>query len=97
MSAAIRGFALLAVCTTVFAAVHDYHDDYFFAVADAYIFRGGREGLFASSAEVSSDRFLLGSEGITTLFTDACLMYQTGSEEVGRLWPSCTWCCQWTI
>lgn len=52
MSAATRAFALLALCTTAFAAVHDYHDDYFYAVADAYIFRGGREGLFASSAEV---------------------------------------------
>lgn len=35
----------------VFSAVHHYHEDYFYAVADAYIFRGGREALFASSAE----------------------------------------------
>ncbi len=44
---------LLGVCSSsAFAAVHKYNDDYFYAVADAYIFRGGREGLFASSAEV---------------------------------------------
>ena len=38
--------------STVSAAVHQYNEDYFYAVADAYIFRGGREGLYASSAEV---------------------------------------------
>ena len=56
MSAATRAFTVLALCTTAFAAVHDYHEDYFYAVADAYIFRGGREGLFASSAEVTVKR-----------------------------------------
>ncbi len=35
--------------STVSAAVHQYNEDYFYAVADAYIFRGGREGLYAST------------------------------------------------
>lgn len=52
MSTAIVAFAVLSVCGTGFAAVHDYHNDYFFAVGDAFIFRGGREGLLNSSAEV---------------------------------------------
>ncbi|KAL3156990.1 hypothetical protein ABBQ38_001244 [Trebouxia sp. C0009 RCD-2024] len=51
MSTAIVAFAVLSVCGTGFAAVHDYHNDYFFAVGDAFIFRGGREGLLNSSAE----------------------------------------------
>lgn len=54
MSAVITAVAFLTVCSTAFAAFHNYHDDYFFAVGDAFIFRGGREGLFASSAEVQS-------------------------------------------
>ena len=54
MSAVVTTFAFLTICGTAFAAFHDYHDDYFFAVGDAFIFRGGREGLFASSAEVRS-------------------------------------------
>ena len=54
----MRGFALLKAalllsCTrAAYAAVHTYNDDYFYAVADAYIFRGGREGLYASTREV---------------------------------------------
>ena len=38
--------------STALAAVHPYNKDYFYRVADAFIFRGGREGLYASSAEV---------------------------------------------
>lgn len=54
----MHGFALLKAALllfstrAVFAAVHTYNDDYFYAVADAYIFRGGREGLYASTQEV---------------------------------------------
>ena len=54
----MRDFALLRVAVLLFithaayAAVHKYNDDYFYAVADAYIFRGGREGLYASTREV---------------------------------------------
>lgn len=53
LSAALLRAALLLVFSTcrIFAAVHPYNDDYFYAVADAYIFRGGREGLFASTQE----------------------------------------------
>lgn len=53
----MHGFALLKAALllfstrAVFAAVHTYNDDYFYAVADAYIFRGGREGLYASTRE----------------------------------------------
>ena len=42
----------------VAAAVHPYADDYFYSVGDAFIFRGGREGLFESKSEV---RVLLAS------------------------------------
>lgn len=34
------------------AAVHSYNSEYFYAVGDAYIFRGGREGLYSSTQEV---------------------------------------------
>lgn len=34
------------------AAVHEYNGGKFFQASDAYLFRGGREGLFASSPEV---------------------------------------------
>lgn len=65
MRAAVTVFAFLTVCSTGFAAFHDYHDDYFFAVGDAFIFRGGREGLFASSAEVQSAQPVLCRDGGT--------------------------------
>ena len=32
-------------------AIHAYEDAYFFSVNDAFIYRGGREGLFKSSKE----------------------------------------------
>ena len=50
--ALLRAAVLLLSTRAVFAAVHEYNDDYFYAVADAYIFRGGREGLYASTREV---------------------------------------------
>lgn len=57
LSASLYAVLLLAIgVSTASAAVHQYNDDYFYAVADAYIFRGGREGLYASSAEVGSGR-----------------------------------------
>ena len=34
------------------AAVHPYNTEYFYSVGDAFIFRGGREGLFESKSEV---------------------------------------------
>ncbi len=53
LPAFVTAIFLLGVgISTVSAAVHQYNEDYFYAVADAYIFRGGREGLYASSAEV---------------------------------------------
>ena len=33
------------------AAIHAYEDSYFFSVNDAFIYRGGREGLFKSSED----------------------------------------------
>lgn len=45
--------ALLASLVGVaLAAVHPYNTAYFYAVNDAFIFRGGREGLFKSQSEV---------------------------------------------
>lgn len=46
--------ALLAGTPMVDSAVHTYRNEYFYSVSDAYIFRGGREGLYASSKEVRS-------------------------------------------
>jgi hypothetical protein len=34
------------------AAVHPYSGEYFYSVGDAFIFRGGREGMFESKSEV---------------------------------------------
>ena len=36
-------------------AIHRYEDAYFFSVGDAFIYRGGREGLFASKEEYYGD------------------------------------------
>ena len=33
-------------------AIHKYHQDYFYSVGNAFIFRGGREGMYASTEEV---------------------------------------------
>ena len=41
--------------TRVDAAIHAYEDSYFFSVNDAFIYRGGREGLFKSSND--DDRY----------------------------------------
>lgn len=49
------GLALIllsALTPAVHSAVHTYRNEYFYSVSDAYIFRGGREGLYASSKEV---------------------------------------------
>lgn len=42
---------LVGLTAVTQAAIHPYHKDYFYAVGDAYIFRGGREGLYASTKE----------------------------------------------
>ena len=50
-----RGPLLVAVCLLVACArgaIHPYKKEYFYQVGDAYIFRGGREGLYASTQEV---------------------------------------------
>ena len=44
---------LLALAVRVHGEVHQYHEDYFFAVADAYMFDGGHEAMGGSSREVS--------------------------------------------
>ena len=54
---ASAAFAAVAVLLAVFptvtdAAVHPYNNEYFYSVGDAFIFRGGREGLFESKSEV---------------------------------------------
>ena len=48
---ALLGLACLS--STAIAAIHPYNKEYFYAVGDAFIFRGGREGLYASTKEVS--------------------------------------------
>ena len=48
---------LACLSSTAFSAIHPYNKEYFYAVGDAFIFRGGREGLYASTKEVSH-RFL---------------------------------------
>jgi len=60
-SLAKASFSLLCVwgCSPFFfdlvpridAAIHAYEDSYFFSVNDAFIYRGGREGLFKSSED----------------------------------------------
>ena len=50
LAAAVVVAALLA---PAHAAVHPYNNEYFYSVGDAFIFRGGREGLFSSKSEVS--------------------------------------------
>ncbi|KAK9846593.1 hypothetical protein WJX81_007332 [Elliptochloris bilobata] len=42
---------LLGLCSSTLAAVHPYSQELFYSVADAYIYRGGREGLYASTKE----------------------------------------------
>ena len=44
---------LACLTSTAFSAIHPYNKEYFYAVGDAFIFRGGREGLYASTKEVS--------------------------------------------
>ena len=39
------------------AAIHTYEDSYFFSVNDAFIYRGGREGLFKSSNDDNYNDF----------------------------------------
>ena len=48
--ATLFGFGCLL--STALAAIHPYNKEYFYAVGDAFIFRGGREGLYASTKEV---------------------------------------------
>eukprot|EP00976_Prorocentrum_cordatum_P051470 1039504-Prorocentrum_minimum.AAC.4 len=36
------------------AAVHPYMNEYFYSVGDAFIFRGGREGMWESKSEVGT-------------------------------------------
>ena len=44
--------AVLGLVTGARAAIHPYSKEFFYSVGDAYIFRGGREGLYASTPEV---------------------------------------------
>ena len=96
MSAVVTAFAFLTICNTASAAIHDYHDDYFFAVGDAFIFRGGREGLFASSAEVCNCPCFALMSVVGTCVEFNTVM-QTGAQKLGRLWASCTWSVQWAV
>lgn len=53
--ALVVALAVAAVATLpspATASIHSYAHDYFYSVGDAYIFRGGREGLYASTKEV---------------------------------------------
>ena len=50
---------ILATCCQAWAAVHQYDGQLFYQVGDAFIFRGGREGLYASTQEVSLTRLLV--------------------------------------
>ena len=43
--------SLLALCHAVSAAVHKYNGAKFVHISDAFLFTGGREGLFASSVD----------------------------------------------
>ena len=47
---ALLGLTILS--SSALAAIHPYNKEYFYAVGDAFIFRGGREGLYASTKEV---------------------------------------------
>ena len=49
---AVAAIALSALSSPASASIHSYNNDYFYSVGDAYIFRGGREGLYASTKEV---------------------------------------------
>ncbi len=51
-------FLILATCCQARAAIHQYDGQLFYQVGDAFIFRGGREGLYASTQEVSLTRLL---------------------------------------
>ena len=44
---------LSSLLGTTLCAIHPYNKEYFYAVGDAFIFRGGREGLYASTKEAS--------------------------------------------
>lgn len=56
-AAALAAAAVLAAFPRAAdAAVHPYNDEYFYSVGDAFIFRGGREGLFESKSEVRPRR-----------------------------------------
>ena len=46
----------LASLPAALASIHAYDSEYFYSVGDAYIFRGGREGLYASTKEVRERR-----------------------------------------
>lgn len=53
MARAALGLLLAAALLQVArAAVHPYSGEYFYSVGDAFIFRGGREGMFESKSEV---------------------------------------------
>ncbi|KAK9818476.1 hypothetical protein WJX74_008461 [Apatococcus lobatus] len=51
LRAAILLVAAAALCKNSQAAIHPYNKEYFYSVSDAFIFRGGREGLYASTKE----------------------------------------------
>lgn len=55
LGGAVLLLSLLAGLERAAAAVHRYHGETFFAVGDAYVFRGGREGLFARGNVAKND------------------------------------------
>lgn len=57
---AVAAIALSLSATPASASIHSYDKDYFYSVGDAYIFRGGREGLYASTKEVRCVIWLAG-------------------------------------
>lgn len=57
LRAAVLLVAAAALCRNSQAAIHPYNKEYFYSVSDAFIFRGGREGLYASTKEVQAPSF----------------------------------------
>jgi hypothetical protein len=47
--------AALALCPRAHAAVHPYAGGRFTPLGDAFVFRGGREGLFRSRSEARAE------------------------------------------
>ena len=58
--ASLAAIVALFLASSASASIHSYDNDYFYSVGDAYIFRGGREGLYASTKEVRFLAWLVG-------------------------------------